>query len=142
MIAFDDPRMDCRWAIVLASASPRRAELLRNAGFTFSIEPADVDETPIDGERPEEYVRRVARAKALKISAAHPNGTLVLGADTTVVVDGEMLGKPADDEQAAGMLRALSGVVHEVLTGVALASAAGIEEAIARTRVRLLPLSS
>src|SRR5206468_6285874 len=71
--------------LVLASASPRRAELLASAGFTFSIDPADVDETPIRGERPEEYVRRVAREKASKVSAAHPNGTLVLGADTTGV---------------------------------------------------------
>jgi septum formation protein len=127
---------------VLASASPRRAELLGNAGFTFSIEPADVDETPADGERPEEYVRRIAREKALKVSAAHPNGTLVLGADTTVVVNGVILGKPQDDEDAARMLQSLSGVVHEVLTGVALVSAGGVEEALQRTRVRLLPLSS
>lgn len=127
---------------MLASASPRRAELLRNAGFTFSIEPADVDETPIEGERPDDYVRRIAHEKASKISAAHPHGALVLGADTTVVVGGSMLGKPEGDDDAVRMLRTLSGVVHEVLTGVALASASGIEAAIARTRVRFLPLSS
>lgn len=127
--------------VVLASASARRAELLGNAGFTFSIEPADVDETPKDGERPEDYVRRIAREKALTISAAHPDGTLVLGADTTVVVDGVILGKPQDDEDAARMLRLLSGGVHEVLTGIALASAKGFEDAIERTRVRLVPLS-
>lgn len=128
--------------VVLASASARRAELLGNAGFTFSIQPADVDETPRDGEPPEQYVRRLAREKALKIRGRDPDGTVVLGADTTVVVGGRMLGKPADDEDAARMLRALSGVVHEVLTGVALASAAGIEDAAVRTKVRLLPLSS
>ncbi len=115
--------------------------MLGNAGFTFSIEPADVDETPKDGERPEDYVRRIAREKALTISAAHPDGTLVLGADTTVVVDGVILGKPQDDEDAARMLRLLSGGVHEVLTGIALASAKGFEDAIERTRVRLVPLS-
>jgi septum formation protein len=129
--------------LALASASPRRAELLRNAGFVFSIEPADVDESPIEDERPEDYVLRIAREKAVKVRAAHLNdGALVLGADTTVVVNGKMLAKPEDDEDAARMLRALSGVVHEVLTGVALASAAGIDEAIARTRVSFLPLSS
>jgi len=129
--------------VVLASASARRAELLGNAGFTFSIEPADVDETPIDGEEPDAYVRRIARAKAVRVRAAHPNDrTLVLGADTTVVVNGEMLGKPENDEDAVRMLRALSGVVHDVMTGVVLASAAGIDEAVARTRVSFVPLSS
>src|SRR3954454_3919697 len=105
--------------LVLASASPRRQELLRSAGISFTVQPADVDETPIDGEGPRECAERLGREKALKVSRSRPQDT-VLGADTIVVVDGAILGKPADGLDAARMLRLLSGRAHEVITGVCL----------------------
>ncbi|MBX7218486.1 MAG: Maf family protein [Blastocatellia bacterium] len=104
--------------LILASGSPRRAEIMRAAGYTFEISVADVDETPLLGENPADYVVRLARTKAAAIAAAEPS--LVVGADTTVVVDNEILAKPLDPEDAARMLRALSGRSHEVLTGVAV----------------------
>jgi septum formation protein len=117
--------------LILASQSPRRAELLRNAGIPFEVRPADVDESPREGEEPFEYVRRLAREKALAVlalippaldsPARAPEDALVLGADTTVVVDGEILGKPVDAEDARRMLRRLSGRVHQVTTAVCLA---------------------
>jgi septum formation protein len=107
--------------IVLASASPRRAELLAAAGFDFEVETADVDETPRAGETPEAYVRRLAAEKARAVAARRPE-RLVLGADTTVVVDGDLLGKPAGAAEARAMLTRLQGRAHQVLTGVALVS--------------------
>ncbi len=107
--------------LILASQSPRRAELLRNAGISFEVRPADVDESTREGEEPFEYVRRLAREKALAVLASAPNGALVLGADTTVVVDGESLGKPLNAEDARRMLRLLSGRTHQVTTAVCLA---------------------
>jgi len=106
--------------LVLASASPRRQELLRNAGILFTVQPADIDETPHNGESPAACVERLAREKALAVWRTRPND-LVLGADTTVVVDGTMLAKPADAEDADRMLRLLSGSTHQVITGVCLA---------------------
>ena len=120
--------------LILASASPRRADLLRAAGYAFDTIAADVDESIRAGESPSVYVRRLAADKSatamdtLKAGATSnpaaqpfaPGDVVVLGADTTVVVDGEILGKPRDDEEAAGMLRKLSGKRHEVLTGVSL----------------------
>src|SRR5687767_1486683 len=105
---------------VLASASPRRAELLTQAGFTFKVDAADVDETPLHAEPPPEYVARVARAKANAIAPRHAHGAIILAADTTVVVDGGVLGKPEDDADAARMLMLLSGRAHDVLTAVAI----------------------
>ena len=102
---------------ILASASPRRAELLRAAGFDFEVRPAGADETVHPGELPEAYVRRVAEAKARAVLPAAGDRP-VIAADTVVVVDGRILGKPADAEDAAAMLRALSGRRHQVLTGV------------------------
>jgi septum formation protein len=104
--------------LILASASPRRAELLAAAGILFLTRPVDVDERPLDGEPPRDYVLRVARDKARACDA--PVGSIVLAADTAVVVDDRILGKPADAADAARMLRLLSGRVHLVLTGVAL----------------------
>jgi septum formation protein len=107
--------------LILASQSPRRAELLRNAGISFEVRPADVDESPREGEEPFEYARRLAREKALAVLVSAPNGAVVLGADTTVVVDGESLGKPLDAEDARRMLKLLSGRTHQVTTAVCLA---------------------
>ena len=90
--------------LILASQSPRRAELLRNAGIAFEVRPADVDESVRPGEEPAEYVKRLAREKALAVLATAPAGAVVLGADTTVVVDGESLGKPVDSAEARQML--------------------------------------
>jgi septum formation protein len=105
--------------LVLASASPRRQELLRNAGITFTVRPANVDETPVPGETPRECAERLARDKALAVWRDHPK-ELVLGADTVVVAGSEMLAKPLDAKDAARMLRLLSGRKHEVITGVCL----------------------
>ncbi|HLV87266.1 MAG TPA: Maf family protein [Candidatus Sulfotelmatobacter sp.] len=105
--------------LVLASASPRRQELLRNAGISFVVQPADVDESALAGESARECAERLAREKALKVWRERP-GDQVLGADTIVVVDGRLLGKPVDAADAARMLRMLSGRVHEVITGVCL----------------------
>jgi septum formation protein len=123
--------------LVLASSSPRRAEILRAVGWPFEAEPANLDETRRAGEAAEEFVRRLAREKAEAVAARRLFG-LVLGADTTVVVGREVLEKPRDAEDARRMLRLLSGRWHEVLTGVALVRAesgravVGVE----RTRVR------
>jgi septum formation protein len=106
--------------LVLASASPRRQELLRNAGIEFVVHPANVSEIPRDGELPRAFAERMAREKALAVFALRPND-LVLGADTVVVVDGEILGKPRDAADAVRMLRRLSGRKHEVITGVCVA---------------------
>src|SRR5208337_543949 len=105
--------------LVLASASPRRQELLRNAGISFTVQPADVDEAPLPGESPLDCAERLAREKALAVWQTRPHDQ-VLGADTIVVVNGTILGKPTGNEDAARMLRLLSGRVHEVITGVCL----------------------
>jgi septum formation protein len=103
--------------IVLASASPRRQELLRSAGISFIVQPADIDETPRPDEAPRDYAERLAREKALTVWRLRPQN-LVLGADTIVVIDEMILGKPVDTGDAARMLRLLSGRVHRVITGV------------------------
>lgn len=105
--------------LVLASASPRRQELLRNAGISFTVQPADLDETPLAGELPRECAERLAREKALAVWQMRPQD-VVLGADTIVVIGETILGKPIDADDAARMLRLLSGRVHRVITGVCL----------------------
>ena len=105
--------------LVLASASPRRSELLRNAAIQFIVDPAHVREEPGPLERPLDYAKRLAREKALTALARHPHDA-VLGADTVVVVDEHLLEKPADAEDAARMLRLLSGRAHQVITGVSV----------------------
>ena len=126
--------------LVLASASPRRADLLRTAGFSFDVFPVDVDEQFHPGEKPEDAVARVAEGKAAAALASHP-GTVVLGADTTVVASGEALAKPVDRADAARMLRLLSGRRHEVLTGVCLATDARRLVHVECTRVRMARMS-
>lgn len=106
--------------LVLASASPRRQDLLSSAGISFAVQPADVDETPLAGESARDCAERLAREKALAVWRTRPRD-LVLGADTVVVVDSAILGKPLDSDDAARMLRMLSGRVHQVITGVCLA---------------------
>lgn len=120
--------------IILASQSPRRAELLTAAGIAFEILAADVDETPLPREAPDVYVERLAIAKARAVFALRPDAS-VLGADTTVTIDGEILGKPVDDADARRMLRRLSGRPHLVHTGVALVSSRGIQSGVDTTRV-------
>ena len=126
--------------LVLASASPRRAELLAAAGIAFEVDTADIDETPRAGEAPDVYVRRLAEAKARAVAARHP-GRLVLGADTTVVVDGVILGKPVDAADARDMVRRLAGRAHEVLTGVALVGDGTAQVDLAVTTVWFAPMS-
>jgi septum formation protein len=105
--------------LVLASASPRRQELLRHAGRSFTVQPADVDETPLVAEMPRHCAERLAREKALAVWSTRP-GDLVLGADTIVVVEGSILGKPVNGDDAIRMLHLLSGRVHRVITGVCM----------------------
>jgi septum formation protein len=128
--------------LVLASGSARRADLLRAAGIPFEAVAADVDESHQAGEPADRYVRRLAEAKAERVATSRP-GRLVLGADTTVVVDGDVLGKPDDADDAARMLRRLSGRSHLVITGVCLIGPAGNRRTEAAvTTVEFRPLSS
>ena len=128
--------------LVLASASPRRAELLRRAGIPFEVAPADVDERQHAGEDASTYVQRLAAAKAAHVASTH-RGRAVLGADTTVVVDGDVLGKPRDAAEAVAMLERLSGRSHLVLTGVCLIGADGrIETSFASTTVEFRPVTA
>jgi septum formation protein len=124
--------------LILASASPRRRELLAQAGYVFSVEAADVDESVPEGESPAGYVLRLAEEKAQAVFARHPaeaRPLVVLGADTTVVCDGEILAKPENGADAKRMLRRLSGRTHEVLTGVAAVTRAGMISDVETTKV-------
>jgi septum formation protein len=144
------------FCLILASASPRRRELLAQAGYAFEVEAADVDESLRAGEPAADYVRRLAEQKAQAVFARFaaqensgaPSMTasssrmgstnpplMVLGADTTVVCDGEILSKPVDAAEAKRMLRRLSGRVHQVLTGVALATRSGVVSGVETTKV-------
>jgi septum formation protein len=134
--------LSAREALTLASQSPRRADILRAVGWPFEAEAADVDESLRGGEAVERYVERLAREKAETVAARRLFG-LVLGADTTVVVEGEILGKPRNDDEARRMLRRLRGRWHEVVTGVALvrAETKRAVTAHARTRVRFAQMT-
>jgi septum formation protein len=120
--------------LILASRSPRRAELLAAAGIVFEVLAADIDETPHPHEAPAAYVERLAIEKARAVLALRP-GSTVLGADTTVTIDGEILGKPENAGDAARMLRLLSGRAHDVHTGVAVVSRRGVHSAVDTSRV-------
>lgn len=126
--------------IVLASRSPRRAELLRNAGFNFRIEAADIDETPRHKEAALDYALRLAEEKNLAIDSAP--GEVVLSADTVVVLHSEIMGKPTDADDARRILSALSGRRHEVITGICLRAGGRILRDSASTAVWFAPLSS
>jgi septum formation protein len=125
--------------LILASRSPRRQEILARAGIPHVVRPAEVDESIADGEDAREYVRRLARTKAEAVQSGPDD--LVLGADTVVVVDREVLGKPADSDDARRMLSRLAGREHEVLTGICLRSRAILAEDTETTRVRFTGLS-
>jgi septum formation protein len=126
------------FSLVLASASPRRADLLRVAGIEFTVRVADIDETQLPDEAPHDYVARLARQKAQAV--ARPDET-VLGADTTVVIGNEIAGKPVDATDARRMLRLLSGQWHEVLTAVALVNNDTVWSEVAVTRVKFAAMS-
>jgi septum formation protein len=120
--------------LILASASPRRRELLTQAGFTFEAIPAHIDESRREGETAKAYVQRLAVEKATLIAERFPEA-VVLGADTTVVLDGEFLNKPADIDEARRMLVSLGGRGHEVLTGVAVVGGGRTESCVEATAV-------
>lgn len=124
--------------LVLASASPRRAELLAAAGFAFEVMASDIDERRLPDEPPENYVRRLAREKAERAwdrLAARGDDIVVVGADTAVIADGDVLGKPSDAGDSASMIARLSGRSHQVLTGVSLRSPTGEVGAVVATTV-------
>jgi septum formation protein len=139
--------------LVLASASPRRKQLLTQAGYVFAVEVADVDESVLPGEAAAAYVQRLAEDKAREVLERYwnpihdtealrkrPPGLVVLGADTTVVCDGEILAKPENAEDAMRMLRSLSGRTHEVMTGVAVATRARVLCGVETTLVTFSPI--
>src|SRR5215510_7582907 len=113
--------------LILASASPRRAEILRSAGLSFSVLSSAVDETPVPGESPVAMVQRLALAKAELVAARAVGPAIVIAADTIVVLDGSILGKPRTTEDARHMLEKLSGRTHSVITGVALVRLPDVE---------------
>ena len=130
--------------MILASGSPRRAEILTSVGWEFEKQVADIDETEYLNEKPDNYVQRLAREKAAAIAVRCENG-LVLGADTIVVIDDKIIGKPKDADDARRMLQMLSGNWHEVLTGVALIKVSENQQEIKinlqKTRVKFAELS-
>lgn len=126
--------------LILASASPRRAELLAQIGVPFEVVPADIDETPKPGEAPEAYVERLAREKALAVAGAESR-LPVLGSDTSVVIGGDILGKPDSPASARSMLQRLSGSTHQVITAVAVAVPGRCHCRVVTTNVTFRPLS-
>jgi septum formation protein len=121
--------------LVLASQSPRRRELLALIGLAHEVRPADIDESYLEGETPEEHCERLARGKASALAGQVNRDAVIIGSDTIVVVDGLVLGKPADAADAMRMLRMLSGRSHTVLTAVAVARGARLESAVERVSV-------
>lgn len=127
--------------LVLASGSPRRAQLLEQLGVKFRCDPADIDETPYADEPAEDYVLRMAQEKAAAVAQRHDTSDCnILAADTTVVLDSKLLGKPRDRLDALGILARLSGRTHEVLTGICLMSATGQHSEVVTTEVEFISL--
>lgn len=114
--------------LVLASGSPRRTQILQSLGIAHEVDPADIDESVLPGERPQPHVLRLAEAKARSVAQRHP-GAFVLAGDTVVVIDDEILGKPRDEAEAVAMLERLSGRTHHVVSGLALAEASALASA-------------
>ncbi|MGE0625237.1 MAG: nucleoside triphosphate pyrophosphatase [Pseudomonadales bacterium] len=125
--------------VLLASGSPRRAELLSQIGIPFEVSVPDVDETPLAGEGAADYVERLARAKAAAVPAA---GGVVLAADTVVVLDGRLLGKPESEADGVRMLCDLGGREHEVLTAIAVTDGDAVHAEVVRTLVRFVPVDA
>ena len=129
--------------LILASASPRRAEILRDAGYHFTVLSSAIDETPYPEESPEDLVVRLAQTKADLAAARSVGPAILIAADTEVVLDGRIFGKPRSSEDARGMLEKLSGRTHRVLTGVALVRLPDVERLsfVESTRVEFAPLA-
>ena len=125
--------------LILASQSPRRAELIGRLGLEFATIPAHIDESYRDGESPDQHAERLAREKAAHVARSHP-GALVIGSDTIVVLGREILGKPRDHQHAVQMLERLAGREHEVHTGIAVAQGERVESGMERVRVRFRQL--
>ncbi len=123
--------------LILASASPRRQQLLHAAGFEFEVRASSIEEAPRPGETAEDFARRAAREKALAAAVSSPAGSLVLGADTVVAVDGHIFGKPDGPQDATRMLRLLSGRTHNVTTGICLVTPPDKVEALRHTVTRV-----
>jgi septum formation protein len=126
--------------IILASQSPRRADLLRMLGLRFDTMPADIDETYRAGEQPVPHAERLARGKAQAIAAREP-AAIVIGSDTVVILDGNVLGKPRDHDEAVAMLMRLQGREHEVATGIAVCVEGMLRSGVERVRVRFRPFA-
>jgi septum formation protein len=126
--------------LVLASGSPRRAEILNSVGWRFTKDVPDIDESEREGESPEDYVRRLAEEKAQTVSHLHPD-SIILAADTTVVIDEQIIGKPVDLDEARRMLSMLSGRWHDVLTGVAITQNGNIAVGMERTGVKFAEMN-
>jgi septum formation protein len=121
--------------LVLASGSPRRRDLLESLGVEFAVDPPDVDEAPLPGEHPVDYVRRLSVDKAMAVAARHGDDVTVVAADTTVDVGGRILGKPESPDEARSMLLALSATTHQVHTGVTVRAGDRVETSVATTSV-------
>ena len=127
--------------VVLASRSPRRIELIAQLGITADVVPADIDETPLAGEEPAQYVKRLASSKARAVQERLATDALVLGADTTVDLDGVIFGQPVDESEARRMLKALSARTHRVHTGVAVIGPERSESLVVTSMVTFEPVT-
>ena len=126
--------------LILASGSPRRSEIMNSVGWEFTKSVPDIDESERAGESPADYVRRLAAEKAAAVAALHP-GETILAADTTVVIDDKIIGKPTDTDDARRMIAMLAGNWHEVLTGVAVSRNGSVDVGLQRTRVKFAAMS-
>jgi len=127
--------------LVLASGSPRRSEIMNSVGWEFTKDVPDIDESELAGEDPVTYVQRLAKEKAEAVAASHP-GEIVLAADTTVVIDDQIIGKPVDVDDARRMIRMLSGNWHKVLTGIAVMKDSSVAIGMESTRVKFAAMTN